>query len=84
MTVDPSLYIPESLRDPSPSDGESSNVRLETIHGQIEAEITLVQNNTTLETQSPQRANLRLSSTHGSIKATIVRSFLSLSPTQTT
>jgi len=71
LTVDPSLYIPESLRNPlrqGESEGSRKNVRLETVHGHVEAEIVLVQNKTT---QSLQRATLHMSSTHGGIKLTI-------------
>ena len=80
LTVDPSLYIPESLRAPL-AEGESErsqkNVRLETVHGHIDAEILLVQDKATLETGSPQRATLQVTSTHGGIKVTIVSSSFS-------
>jgi hypothetical protein len=80
-TVDPSLYIPESLRTPLRL-GESSrkNVRLETVHGYIEAEIVLLQDKVHVETRSLQRATLQLSSSHGGIKLTIVRPFFLSNP----
>jgi len=74
LTVDPSLYIPESFRAPlakGETESTRKNVRLETVHGQLLAEINLVQDKGALETQSPQRASIHLSSTHGAIKVTI-------------
>ena len=80
LTVNPSLYIPESLRVPL-AEGESErsrkNVKLETVHGHIDAEILLVQSKVALETRSPQRATLQATSTHGGIKVTIVSLFIS-------
>jgi len=75
LTVDPSLYIPESLRAPWP-EGESqssrANVRLESVHGHIEADITLVQDTKAASaTHCLPRATLQLFSTHGGIKVTI-------------
>src|SRR5258708_30456297 len=75
--IDPSLYLPETLHNPlrqGESESSRKNVRLETVHGHIEAEIVLVQDKVSLGSRNLQRATLHLSSSHGRIKVTIVRS----------
>ena len=75
--IDPSLFIPAFLRPPLTS-GETEetrkNLKLESTHGNINADVTLV-GNTNTEIHSLQRNNrvkMLLRSTHGGVTAKIV------------
>lgn len=77
LIIDPSLFIPPFLRPPLTS-GETEetrrNLTLESTHGNVNADITLVENTNT-ETHSSQRNNrvkMLMRSIHGGITAKIV------------
>ena len=77
LIIDPSLFIPPFLRPPLTS-GETEetrkNLRLESTHGNINADVTLVENTNT-EIYSSQRNNrvkMLMHSSHGGISAKIV------------
>lgn len=78
LIIDPSLFIPFFLRPPL-SLGETEetrkNLKLGSIHGRVDADITLVENtNTEIHTSSSKRnirVNMEMRSTHGGISAKI-------------
>ena len=79
MIIDPSLFIPFFLRPPL-SLGETEetrkNLKLGSIHGRVDADITLVEN-TEIPTSSSKRnsrVKMEMRSTHGGISAKIVQS----------
>jgi len=76
LIIDPSLFIPPFLRPPL-SSGETeetrNNLRLESTHGHVSADITLAENTNT-EIRSSQKINrvkMLMRSTHGGITAKI-------------
>jgi len=76
LIIDPSLFIPPFLRPPLTS-GEKEetrkNLRLESTHGHVYADVTLVENTNT-DIHSSQRNNrvtMLMRSTHGGITAKI-------------
>jgi len=74
LAIDPSLYIPNTLRPPlSEEETEETrkNVRLDAIHGRIEADITLVEPSAVYKPEKKQ-ATMQFSSIHGGIKLRIV------------
>lgn len=89
MIVDPSLFIPLSLRPPlalGETEETRKNLRLESTHGYVNADVTLVEK-TNIDISSSSKRNSRVKmqmrSTHGGIAAKIVSfsaySLLSLS-----
>ena len=77
LIIDPSLFIPLFLRPPLTS-GETeetrNNLKLESTHGHVSADVTLAENIST-EIHSSQRNNrvkMLMRSTHGGITAKIV------------
>ena len=77
LIIDPSLFIPPFLRPPLTS-GETEetrkNLRLESTHGHVNADVTLVDNTNTEihSSQGNNRVKMLMRSTHGGICAKIV------------
>jgi len=76
LIIDPSLFVPPFLRPPlimGETEGTRRNLRLESTHGHVHADVTLVENINT-EIHSSQRNNrvrMLMHSTHGGIIAKI-------------
>jgi len=75
LIVDPSLFVPLFLR-PQLSSGETEetrkNLKLESTHGHVNADITLVENtNTEIPVSKNSRVKMQMRSTHGGIIAKI-------------
>ena len=77
LIIDPLLFIPPFLRPPLTS-GETeetrNNLRLESTHGHVIADVTLVENSNTetQPSQSKNRVKMLMRSTHGGVTAKIV------------
>jgi len=76
LIIDPSLFIPPFLRPPlslGETEGTRKNLRLESTHGHVNADITLVQNTNTDAHSSKRnvRVTMAMRSTHGGITAKI-------------
>jgi len=78
LTIDPSVVVPPFLRPPLlPGETEDTrqNLRLESTHGDVYADVTLVENSENpLEITSPQRNKrviMSMETTHGAVTAKI-------------
>ena len=77
LIIDPSIFIPPFLRPPLTS-GETEetrkNLRLESTHGHVNADVTLVDNpNTEIHSsQRNRRVKMLMRSVHGGVTAKIV------------
>jgi len=80
--LDPSLFIPLFLRPPlTPGETEENrkNLKLESTHGHVHADVTLVEkveNIDEVSSKRNKRVTMYMKSTHGGINAKIVRSFV--------
>ena len=83
LIIDPSLLIPPFLRPPL-SLGETEetrkNLRLESTHGHVNADVTLIQNTNgdTHSSKKNSRVTMLMRSTHGGITVKIVSSLFVL------
>lgn len=86
LIIDPSLFVPTFLRPPLlPGETEETrkNLRLESTHGHVYADVTLVAKDDTNDmdnSKKNKRVVMHMKSTHGGVTAKIVCHFLPFYP----